>query len=106
MREGVLIDYKLTIHGIPVRWQSEISTWDPPRRFIDVQRRGPYRVWIHEHTFAAKGQGTLVKDHVRYAAAGGALIQRFFILPDLKQIFDYRRRQLEMIFRNTPNEVL
>src|SRR5579871_5848818 len=49
MRRGALIDYRLRIHGLPIRWQSEIVEWDPPHRFVDEQRRGPYRLWHHEH---------------------------------------------------------
>ena len=49
IRAGTLIDYQLRIRGIPVRWQTEITVWEPPHRFVDVQKRGPYRQWIHEH---------------------------------------------------------
>src|SRR5947209_7790818 len=60
MRVGALIYYRLRIHGLPVRWQSEITAWEPPVRFVDEQRRGPYRVWIHEHTFEVGNGGTEV----------------------------------------------
>jgi ligand-binding SRPBCC domain-containing protein len=50
MRAGALIEYRLRLHGVPLRWQSEITAWEPPHRFVDEQRRGPYRAWIHEHT--------------------------------------------------------
>ncbi len=99
IREGLLIDYRLRIHRIPVRWQSEITAWDPPRRFVDEQRRGPYRLWIHEHTFEPRGDSTLVRDHVQYAVPGGTLVQRFFVARDVHRIFAFRRRKLEEIFR-------
>lgn len=99
MREGVLIDYKIKLRGVPMRWQSEITVWDPPRRFVDEQRRGPYKFWNHEHTFeSAAGGGTVVGDRVRYGVPGGILIQRLFIAPDLERIFSYRRRKLQEIF--------
>ncbi len=98
MRAGTLIDYGLRIHGVPLRWQSEITAWDPPNRFIDEQRRGPYRLWIHEHRFREKDGGTVVEDSVRYASLGGALINRLIVRPDLERIFDYRHRRLLNIF--------
>ena len=98
MAPGTLIDYKLRIHGIPQRWQSEITCWDPPHRFVDEQRKGPYRLWIHEHRFKAEGAHTLVRDQVRYAVPGGWLIQRLFVQRDVRQIFDYRGKRLEQLF--------
>src|SRR5579871_2259342 len=59
MRAGAKIDYQLRVHGIPLRWQSEITAWQPPSQFVDAQRRGPYRQWIHTHTFEEKNGGTL-----------------------------------------------
>jgi len=76
MRVGTLIDYRLRVHGLPLRWQSEITVWEPQRRFVDEQRRGPYRLWLHEHTFELRDGGTLCRDHVRYAVAFDILVHR------------------------------
>ena len=99
MKPGALIDYKIKLRGIPMRWQSEITAWEPPHRFVDEQRRGPYKFWIHEHTFEPAGEGrTEVGDRVHYGVPGGRLINRWFIAPDLEKIFGYRRRKLQEIF--------
>lgn len=98
MQRGTLLDYRLRIRGLPVRWQSEIAEWDPPRRFIDRQTRGPYSLWIHEHTFEAHEGGTLVGDKVEYAVPGGKLVQKFFVAPDLHRVFKYRHQVLEALF--------
>ncbi len=98
MREGTRIDYRLHISGIPARWQSEITSWEPPHRFVDEQRRGPYRVWIHEHAFEERDGGTLVIDRVRYAVPGGAMIERLLVRPELRKIFIYRWARLSEIF--------
>ena len=105
MREGALIDYKLRIHGIPLRWRSQITVWEPPHRFVDVQIRGPYRLWEHEHRFTEIEGGTLVEDRVKYAVLGGSWIERLFVAPDLTRIFDYRQARLRELFENrSPNE--
>jgi len=98
IQPGTLIDYKLSLHGVPMRWQSEISVWEPPLRFVDRQTRGPYRVWEHEHCFEEQKGGTLVIDHVHYRAPGGSLVNRFFVTPDLRKIFSFRMQKLEELF--------
>lgn len=98
MGKGTLLDYRVRLRGIPMRWQSEITAWEPPHRFVDEQRRGPYRLWVHEHTFAAQDGGTVARDMVRYAVPGGGLVQRLFVEPDLRRIFEYRSAALREIF--------
>lgn len=100
MRPGALIDYRLRIHGFPVRWQSEITAWEPPLRFVDVQRHGPYRRWIHTHIFKTQGNGTLCQDHVDYAVPGGSIVNRLIVRRDVKKIFRYRQQVLNELFRN------
>ena len=95
MKVGTLIDYRLKLRGIPIRWQSEITAWDPPHRFVDEQRRGPYRCWIHTHTFVPVPDGTLIRDEIEYAVFGGGLVQKFFVAPDIEKIFAYRSTKLK-----------
>ena len=94
MRPGALIEYRLRLHGVPVRWLTRIEVWEPGRRFVDVQVRGPYRLWHHTHTFEPDGSGgTLVRDSVRYAlplGPLGGLAHRLFVARDLRRIFDHR----------------
>lgn len=94
---GTRIDYRLRLHGLPLRWQSEITNWSPPYRFVDEQRRGPYRRWIHTHTFREQGGATQVSDHVAYAVWGGRLVDRLFVSRDLRKIFAYRGTRLSEI---------
>jgi ligand-binding SRPBCC domain-containing protein len=95
MEPGARIEYRLRLHGIPIRWRTTIAVWDPPHRFVDVQLSGPYRMWHHTHDFepAADG-GTLMRDTVRYALPFGPLgaaAHRLLVRRDLEAIFDYRR---------------
>jgi ligand-binding SRPBCC domain-containing protein len=93
MGVGVLIDYKLRVHGLPLRWTSRIEDWEPGRSFVDRQLRGPYGLWHHRHTFAQHGGGTVVRDEVDYAMPFGAvgdLAQSLFVRRDLERIFTYR----------------
>ena len=94
MHAGALIDYRLRVHGIPLRWTSRIEEWVPGRSFVDRQLRGPYKLWHHRHTFRATGSGTLVRDHVDYALPLGPLggaAHALMVRSDLEQIFDFRQ---------------
>ena len=98
MRSGVEIDYRLRLHGLSLRWRSRITAWDPPHRFVDEQIRGPYRTWVHEHTFTPHEGGALVGDHVQYAMFGGWLADRLLVRRDLRRIFAFRQQRLAEIF--------
>ena len=98
IRQGTTIDYKMRLHGVPVRWQSRIDVWEPPLRFVDEQTRGPYRRWRHEHVFEEVEGGTICRDIVDYAVPGGWLIDRVFVRNNLLKIFEFRQRRLEQVF--------
>ena len=98
MRVGTLIDYRLRVHGLPLHWQSEITAWEPQRRFVDEERHGPYRLWCHEHTFELRDGGTLCRDHVRYAVAFDFLVYWPLVRPDIERIFAYRHEKLRKMF--------
>lgn len=98
MRPGARIDYRLKIHGLPIRWKTEITAWDPPRQFVDEQLSGPYRLWHHTHTFIEEGDGTRVVDRVRYAMFGGRFVHKLFVERDVRTIFAFRERVLRDIF--------
>lgn len=104
MRPGLKIDYQLRLHGIRLRWQSEITAWDPPHGFVDEQVKGPYRSWIHHHRFSQGPEGTIVEDHVDYAVWGSSWIDRLIVAPQLKQVFDYRQQQLVRQFSETTDD--
>jgi ligand-binding SRPBCC domain-containing protein len=94
MKAGALIDYKLRVRGLPIRWRTKITEWEPPVRFVDEQLRGPYRLWIHEHEFESRDGGTLVRDRVRYAVPFDFLVHRLFVRGDVARIFAYRTEEL------------
>lgn len=98
LRPGTLIDYRITFHGLPIRWRTEIAEWDPPHRFVDVQLSGPYTLWYHTHTFEEQDGGTLCRDRVRYRPRGGALINWLFVRWDVERIFEYRQQRLRELF--------
>jgi ligand-binding SRPBCC domain-containing protein len=98
MRSGTLIDYQIRVHGIPIRWRTEIADWQPPHRFVDRQLRGPYSLWHHTHAFEERDGGTLCLDHVRYRPRGGALVHWLFVRRDVERIFNYRQQRLVELF--------
>lgn len=101
MRAGTLIEYRLRLHGLPLRWLTRIEEWDEERAFVDRQLRGPYRLWHHRHEFAPVEEGTVVRDRVDYAlplGPLGELARRAFVARDLQRIFDFRRDAVATLF--------
>ena len=95
IEKGTLIDYSLKMRGFPVKWRTEISVWEPPHKFVDRQLRGPYKQWIHTHSFTEIDVGkTLIEDEVRYRLPLEPLgdIAHFLVRRELDYIFDYRQK--------------
>ena len=93
MRVGALIEYRISLHGIPMSWLTEIAAFEPPEMFVDQQQRGPYRTSIHTHQFRPERGGTLLLDHVEFDMPGGTIVAPL-IRRDLRKIFTYRHEAL------------
>jgi ligand-binding SRPBCC domain-containing protein len=108
MKQDAIIDYRLRIRGVPVRWRTRITRYQPPHRFVDEQISGPYRRWVHEHTFEPAtlpggGEATIIRDRVTYELPRlplRALVHRLLVRPDLERIFDYRADAVERALRD------
>lgn len=101
IKSGTLIDYQLKLHGLPIRWRTEIISWNPPVMFVDNQIKGPYALWHHTHTFEDLGGGTLMTDRVQYRVPMG-LLGKFtagpFVTSDVTKIFEYRKVKARELF--------
>ena len=103
MRRGAVIDYQIRLFGVPLRWRTLISDWDPPYEFVDVQSRGPYALWVHRHRFVSLPDGgTRVEDLVRFrlplsylGLAGFPVVKR-----QLRRIFSYRAHAIAGALEN------
>ena len=105
LEKGALIDYKLSLHGIPLSWRTEITVWDPPREFVDTQLRGPYSQWIHRHTFTELTPGkTRIEDEVRYRLPLEPLgdLADFIVRGQLARIFDFRQTAVAELLAKAP----
>jgi ligand-binding SRPBCC domain-containing protein len=95
--DGTLIDYLLKVNGIPMGWQSRIESWEPARRFVDTQVKGPYSYWHHVHEFIPLANGTLMRDVVRYRLPFGwlgSLVAGWKVESQVDRIFSYRAAKI------------
>lgn len=97
MRKGTVIDYRIELWGIPLRWRTRIASWDPPHSFSDEQLRGPFKLWHHTHGFTSDGRGgTIMTDFIKFALPWEPLSLVAFPLVgrQLHHIFSYRDQAL------------
>lgn len=103
MKAGTLIDYRLKLHRIPLRWRTKITAWEPPYRFVDEQIKGPYRFWIHQHILEPHEDGTLMRDRVTFLSRGPGLLlpllHKLFVNRNVREVFEYRRAKLRDMLR-------
>jgi ligand-binding SRPBCC domain-containing protein len=97
MREGAVIDYRIVLRGLPMRWRTRIDIWEPGVRFVDRQIIGPYRWWRHEHRFEAVPGGTRVIDRVEFVPRL-RLLTGWLVRREVERIFTFRQAALERIF--------
>jgi len=98
---GSRIEYRIVWSVATLRWVTRIVSWDPPRGFVDEQERGPYRAWVHAHTFRPAPGGVRMDDRVEYELPWGPLgrlVHRLRVRRQIEEIFDFRRRAIEELF--------
>ncbi len=96
-----VIDYKIRVAGVPMRWRTRIEGWQAGVGFVDSQERGPYRAWWHEHRFSEVNGKTVMEDVVHYApplGLLGALANRLVVASMLRRIFGFRRQAIRLRF--------
>jgi len=102
MFAGQIIDYTVRpILNIPMKWRTEIIEVDHLKQFVDLQIKGPYKLWHHTHIFEDLGNEVKMTDIVRYALPFGALgniVHPIFVKAKLKEIFDFRYQKVEELF--------
>ncbi len=101
MKEGSVLDYAITIFGLPVRWTTMITQYDSPHTFVDIQLHGPYSYWHHTHTFTETLGGTIIQDTVKYSLPFGfigVLAHGVVIRRQLENIFTHRGEIIDTIF--------
>jgi ligand-binding SRPBCC domain-containing protein len=99
---GTVLEYRLRLYGLPVKWRTRIETVEPPTRFVDVQDKGPYAWWRHTHSFReVDAHHTEIRDQVEFGmplGPLGELAYRLLVAGSLRQIFNYREAALRELF--------
>jgi ligand-binding SRPBCC domain-containing protein len=100
---GMIISFRVTpVFRLNYLWVTEITQVNAPHFFVDEMRFGPYRFWHHQHRFTANANGVTVEDIIHYAIKGGLvgqLLNRILVRPQLNEIFTFRSRALEALFK-------
>ncbi len=109
MAQGAQFDYIIRWLGLPMKWRSLITQYEPPKLFVDEQLIGPYKTWHHRHTFAETGNGVIVGDSLEYSLPFGplgAIAQAVLVKRQLEEVFRYRQSELAKIFAGQTQELI
>ena len=105
MHEGQIIRYKVTVLPLlRLTWITEITGVREGESFTDEQRKGPYRLWRHTHTFHEQAGGVEMIDVVEYSlplGPLGRLAHWLFVEREVNRIFDYRFSVLQTYFQKS-----
>ena len=99
--EGDRIRYTLRVFGFPIKWTTRIIASRENGSFADLQEKGPYKLWLHTHTFRDTEHGVVMHDHVQYELPMGFLGRLFggwLVRRELESIFDYRSQVIGKVF--------
>lgn len=108
MREGAQFDYVIRWLGLPMKWRSRITKYEPPFLFVDEQLIGPYKTWQHQHAFLETPDGVVVSDQLRYSlplGPLGAFAQAVIVKRQLKEVFRFRQNALSKMFHGQTQEL-
>ena len=99
---GLLLEYRVKVPLLGwSTWLTEIKYVEDGVSFMDEQRVGPYKLWLHTHKLEDVEGGTRMTDDIRYLVPFGPiglLANILFVGRTLRRIFDYRRVKLEELF--------
>ena len=104
MYVGKEFAYRLRWRGLPFRWHSRVTAWEPPSYFAYEQSRGPFRSFLHEHSFFDGLGSTWVTDRVIYRPPGGGLVDGLIVGAELDRIFTFRKNRIEQLVRSVVRE--
>lgn len=99
MKAGAELKYRFRLRGVPIGWQGEVTVWEPPFCFVDVQRHGPFTFWSHEHIFVERSGVTHCIDRIHYLTPFFSWFDRVWVRAELERVFDHRGRRLAEHFR-------
>lgn len=95
IQQDTHIEYRIRVNGLPVFWRTRIIDWTPMKQFIDLQLKGPYTLWHHQHVFEPTAAGGVwCRDRVIYKMPGwvvGRAVHATVVKRQLLDIFRFRR---------------
>lgn len=101
MKEGAIFEYEIKLFGFRFLWKTLISKYKPLELFVDEQNKGPYKKWVHTHSFVEINGKVIMHDHISYDLFGGPLkylLNKIFIKRSIKNIFKFRKSIFEKEF--------
>jgi len=97
MVDGATAEFILQRGLLPIRWVARHEQVDPATGFVDLQVRGPFRRWRHQHRFEERGATSAITDDIQYelpVPPVGPIVAGWVVRAHLERAFRFRHRRL------------
>ena len=103
LSDGALLQCVIHIGPLRFDWKNEIAEYAPPRRFVDVQREGPFGRYVHTHVFQPEAGVTRITDIIEYELPLGPLAElasRIGFASRMKDVLEHGQKTTKAVLEN------
>lgn len=87
---------------VTMEWLAEILRCEPPHVLEDIQVRGPFRKWRHQHRVTEEAGGARLTDTVSFRflpTIAGEFVEYWTVRPLMKAMFLWRHRKTRELLK-------
>lgn len=93
---GTKVILNIKFGPFKIKWVARHTEYVAGKKFVDIQEKGPFKKWTHEHRMEPiQGGGCRLTDEINWLLPGGEWMSQLltpFVNHQLKKMFAYRHQ--------------